>query len=275
MPAHDTVGEERDLREASHVRTSRGRLRFSPWILVGLYMLLVAFVAAAGVAPIVALVDGSQFGARDFISWTLNWPFVGLLAFTFVSQAVLIFGTGRFQRCRPATRRRLIGPVVVAAAMMTILILGLIPVILELIDPTYGFRGVWWSPAVFGAVLGTNWVAWTLVFLFVTRRGAGDAVARRLISILLAGSFLEILLSIASHLFVDRSPPKFVVRQTLYGVAAGSYVMLWAFGPGVLLLLMRGTHLLTPWARRVRPISIASVKTDAAVDSLTASGDLA
>lgn len=62
------------------------------------------------------------------------------------------------------------------------------------------------------------------------------------LSALFRGSLLELLVAIPSHVIVSRRPGCFVGMFTGLGVSSGITVMLWAFGPGIILLFLRNKH---------------------------------
>lgn len=55
---------------------------------------------------------------------------------------------------------------------------------------------------------------------------------------LFIGSLAELLVTIPSHLIVSRRPGCLVGLGTMLGMAAGVYVLFWAFGPAILLLYL-------------------------------------
>jgi len=63
--------------------------------------------------------------------------------------------------------------------------------------------------------------------------------AKGLVSTILAGSLLELFVTIPSHMVVSRRPGCFVGLLTSYGITSGIVVMLWAFGPGIVLMFLR------------------------------------
>jgi len=62
---------------------------------------------------------------------------------------------------------------------------------------------------------------------------------RNFITTMLAGSLLSLMVSIPSHIIVSRRPGCFVGMMTSLGISSGIFVMLWAFGPGIIILFLR------------------------------------
>ena len=75
--------------------------------------------------------------------------------------------------------------------------------------------------------------------LFVYCRGLDRfSIIGRLTGLIFAGSLAALLVSIPAHIIVSRRPGCFVGLVTALGIASGVYVMLWSFGPAILLLFL-------------------------------------
>ena len=164
-----------------------------------------------------------------------EWPGVLLLVVAVVSQILFVFGAGTTNLCEPIRPRRLLIPVIVASLAMTVLVVGLICALIELAD----VDGNDWFTYVFWGVIGLSWIGWSIVFFIWQRRKERYKVIRNLISTLLAGSLIELMVSIPSHIIVSRRPGCLVGIGTAIGIICGVGVMLWAFGPGIILLFLK------------------------------------
>jgi hypothetical protein len=139
-----------------------------------------------------------------------------------------------------AQGRPLKSAVIAAAAMAMLLTVGLIALLLELPD--------WWEPIIdpnnptvpvgVWAVMFLLWGLWACVF-FVYWRG-GDRYTRlgRMIRGLVAGSFAEVLVAIPVHVWATRQRECYCFRGTYTTLVFAGIVLLWAFGPGIVLLYM-------------------------------------
>jgi hypothetical protein len=64
-------------------------------------------------------------------------------------------------------------------------------------------------------------------------------VLKRLTLTVLVGSLVDLLVSVPAHLVVIRRPGCLVGLGTAAGIAAGICAMMWAFGPGIVLLFFQ------------------------------------
>jgi len=160
------------------------------------------------------------------------WPTILLLSVAVVSQVLFIFGTGTINLCKPIRRRRLLIPVMVASLVMTVLVAGMLMAFIELAEGDV-------NEYLFWGFIGLNWIVWSIIFFIRQRRTERYKVIRNLIATLFAGSLIELMVSIPSHIIVSRRPGCFVGIGTTIGIACGIGVMLWAFGPGIILLFLK------------------------------------
>lgn len=135
--------------------------------------------------------------------------------------------------CRPIKRRRLVIPLIIAAGMLALLVYGVWCSLGEVFKYN---NYVYKYDSIFFAV---NWIIWGGVFYLYTRNKDRFTVIKNLTGAIVAGSVLELIAAIPAHLFVTRKPGCLVGIDTGIGLIAGIYVMLFAFGPGVVLLSFR------------------------------------
>ncbi len=164
-----------------------------------------------------------------------DWVPLWLLIVAVVAQILFIFGSGTTKLCEPIHPRRLLIPVIVASLAMTVLVAGMFLALFELAD----LSGNDWFTYVFWGGIGMSWIGWGIVFFIWQRRKERYKVIRNLIYPLLAGSLIELMVSIPSHIIVSRRPGCFVGIATTIAIACGVGVMLWAFGPGIILLFLK------------------------------------
>lgn len=200
------------------------------WVLPGLYVVLVVGLlgmAYSGRLP-------GWIPPLEALEGKLFWTFI-VLAITVVSQAVFILVPGTIDLCRPVRRRRLAAPVLIAALMMALLVAALTLCIVELAELSEPD----WFAYVFWAIIGSSWITWSIVFFKKYRDTVRYKALKNLVSTVIAGSLLELLVAIPSHIIVSRRPGCLVGLGTACGIGTGIVVMLWAFGPGVILLFLR------------------------------------
>ena len=100
--------------------------------------------------------------------------------------------------------------------------------------------------------MGMLWAGWTVAFAVYWRSLDRHTALSRVFRFLLAGTVLEMLLTVPAHAWVlsRRGEECYCQRATWTGVAFGCTAALWLFGPGTLLLWMRerrrGEALLVP-----------------------------
>jgi len=162
-----------------------------------------------------------------------------VLLTTVISQAVFIICSGTINLCLPIRKRRAFLPVVLAAFLLTVLFVASFFALAELTnvdgDDTYQMWMFW-------ILVGVNWIGWSLAFLITYTKHDRYTFARKLLSALFLGSLMELLVTIPSHVIVSRRPGCFVGIATGLGLSSGIAVMLWAFGPGIILLFLRNKH---------------------------------
>jgi len=193
------------------------------WVLLGLYVALVATLAAVLI----------------FVNRGDRVPLVFALSIMLVAQLLFIFGAGTKDLCKPIRRRRLWLPVTVAAAMLAVLAGAGLLATSELLDIDDD-----WLEYGFFPLVGLNWIVWGVLLFIYTRHVTRFRAIQRMVGVALAGSLLELLSTIPSHIIVSRRPGCLVGLCTMAGIAGGVYVMFWAFGPGIVLLFL--------WERRQR-----------------------
>ena len=198
------------------------------WILLGLYMALTIGLVGLDYTNTVQILD--------VFRGELFWSCFTIIV-TFLTQAVLVFGQGTADLCRPVRRRRIVAPVAIGAIMMSILAVGIYLALREATDVPW--PDISKSGYVITFVLAVTWLAWGVVFLYIFAGAEKYKVARNLVSILLSGSLLNLLVTVPSHIVVSRRPGCFVGIDTLIALVAGVCVMLWSFGPAILLLFLR------------------------------------
>ena len=99
--------------------------------------------------------------------------------------------------------------------------------------------------------LAVSWGVWTAVFFAYWRQGDRMTQYRRMLRGLLAGSILELLVSAPVHVLALRSSDGredncYCTRGSYTGLVFGGTVLLWVFGPGIVLLFLREKARRTP-----------------------------
>ena len=145
---------------------------------------------------------------------------------------------GTINLCRPIRRRRLIAPVFLSGLMMAILIVSISFSFIELIK----LESAEWDEYAFWLILGTSWLIWGIVFYLKYIETERFSTLKKLITTIIAGSLIELLAAVPSHVIVSRRPGCLVGIFTALGISGGILVMFWAFGPGILLIFLHDRY---------------------------------
>jgi hypothetical protein len=196
----------------------RSDLRILRWVFLALYVLLLAGLILYSIA------DFNSSGAGLLIC----------LAVMFIAQAMFIFGAGTIELCRPIKRRRLVLPVIAAAFMLTVLAAGLGLALLELFKFDSNVSA--WA---FWGLFAFSWIFWGVLLFSYAKQWQRFAVLSRLARYVFVGSLAELLGTIPSHLIIIRRPGCLVGIASMLGIIAGIGVMIFSFGPMILVLFLR------------------------------------
>src|SRR5438034_3604591 len=161
------------------------------WVFLVLYVLILASLLVA------SLTDPNDSG-----------PFFALIIAMlamFVAQAVLIFGAGTVQLCRPVHRRRLLIPVIVASLMLALLVLGFCLAMMELLRLDH-LNWPDWAAVAFWIFIGASWIGWGALLFAHVKYLPRYSIISRLATYLFAGSLAELLAAVPSHVIVSRRP---------------------------------------------------------------------
>lgn len=140
----------------------------------------------------------------------------------------------RSLRRRPVTRRTIWVPVIASGLMAGALIVGAGLALTEYFRVTQDSAG--WAVAASGAAV---WIGWTVVFMMIGTARGPMSLGTKLHRALLAGSVLELLIAVPTHVAVRRRPECCAGIGTGIGICLGVAVMFVSFGPSVLLLYHR------------------------------------
>ena len=200
-------------------------MRVLRWVFLALYVLLILGLL---VWPLVAEPGETEPAFTMLVA-------VGVML---AGQALLIFGSGTINLCRPIRRRRLVLPVFVAATMLALLMVGLSIAAWELLY----LDGVPNDDALGYAMMGViflSWIGWGVLLFSRLQNKPRYTVLRKLNTLIFAGSLAELLATVPSHIIVTRRPGCLVGLGTAMGIAAGCCVMLFSFGPAIAILFLR------------------------------------
>ena len=164
-------------------------------------------------------------------SWPGYWVWVGFMT---LCAGLLLVAPVRLASRRDLSRRPLALAVGVTAFLFTMLVLGATASIGELLAGLHVFD--WLNLSGFVTITMGLWAFWAAVLYWLTRRQAPLSAVREWARALLAGSVLELLVAVPSHVIVRGRTDCCAGFYTLIGLATGISVMFLSFGPGVFFL---------------------------------------
>lgn len=145
------------------------------------------------------------------------------------------------------TGRPMTSAVIAAAFMAMLLTTGLVVTLLEIPDAWKSLLGSFDNeagglpPAWYGlwAAMAIVWTLWSVVFFIYWRQGDRYTQYARMIRGLLSGSFLELFTAAAVHAWNPNKNTCYCERGSYTGLVFAIAVILWCFGPGLVLLFLR------------------------------------
>lgn len=227
------------------------------FVLLGCYLVLSAawyWVFCSSVDPL-----GVQFWKTSDRSVIF---LIGTL-FLFGVQLLFLLGAPHLRWPRSRRRRSMFVSLAAGSAIAALLSLGIFFAVLELNSLLFNpasFQTSWMlttaptttttaAPATAGSNSGSDipWseigiaaVAWTFWFLIFALVGAVEWMGRyrQMYRILIAGTILELLITIPVDAEVRRRTNCYCLAGTLISLAIGLTAILWTFGPGVAILFL-------------------------------------
>lgn len=131
-----------------------------------------------------------------------------------------------------------------AGLMAALLTTGLISLLLELPN--------WWekifdtdnqnaacNKLIAWAVILVIWAIWSLLFFIYWKQGDRYTQLGKMIRGLVAGSILETIIGVPVHIWATQQRECYCCRGTYTTLVLSATVLIWAFGPGIILLYMR------------------------------------
>jgi hypothetical protein len=161
--------------------------------------------------------------------------------FLVLCQGVLLLVPAAVARDRPVRRRSVATAAIVGAIPMVIMILGFLGCVISMIWPenSPSRAKINYPDWINWAVILALWAVWGAVFYrsFAPEKPADFTT--KMTRWLLAGSILEVVVAIPSHIISRHRNECCAPIMSLLGIVTGVAVALMAFGPGVFLLFAR------------------------------------
>jgi hypothetical protein len=182
------------------------------------------------------LVSSAVYGFGTWSPEGVFWLGAVLTVF-FGTQAAFLSGAPRFRKPRLDSRKPLWLSLVAGAFIMALVSGGLLLTLMSLAwilgGPADGSGFSWF---ILLAILPVAWVVWSSLFAALwTTNTAGY---RRMYSVLLGGTFLELLITVPVDIQVRKRTDCYCAHGTFFALPLGILLAVWCFGPGLVLLFL-------------------------------------
>jgi hypothetical protein len=144
---------------------------------------------------------------------------------------------------RTVTKRSLWVPLLGSGFLMGVLVAGAAAAMTEWLMGSIHHD---FLPALSIGIGLLGWLCWGVVFWLISRARGAESTGMRLHRWLLAGSALELLIAVPTHVMVRRREECCAGLATGFGICFGLVVMFVAFGPSVALLYHKRAREITP-----------------------------
>ena len=222
------------------------------FLTVGLYVLVLAALAW----PLAkAAFPHHDIRPHQILLW---WPLCVGFGVLGLAQLALLAVPIHIASRRPVTRSPLTWTLL-AGLLMTLLLAGgftvvALETVMRLTDASTGANS---RPADLPiapetaalwafSILGGLWLIWTFLFGFYCGRSEPQTMMSRIVRWMIAGSVLELLVAVPAHIYARHREDCCGGWLTVWGLAAGIAVMLFAFGPAAFMLFTRRVRSLQP-----------------------------
>jgi len=215
------------------------------FVTVLLYICLVVIVFVPLVGWLAFLGDDDISNILEVYTVWQFWLFCGIIT---AIQALMLLFPVKTDAEAPKPQRLIWVPVVTAALLFSILVLG---AVLSILMAIWGddIFGDYFTLASFAFVLFC-WIVWLLVFYRFYRGVEAKTLFRRITTWLIRGSIVELLVAVPSHIIVRRRNECSAPGVTYFGIAAGLVIMALAFGPGLYFLFRQRFERMKPRSKR-------------------------
>lgn len=230
---------------------------------------LYALALLALTVPIVAIAFGKWGGTASYqpvqncLKIYGQWGYWLWLAILISGQTLLLLLPLKITQRKFIPRRSLKVPCIVTAFLLANLFFaGIVDIVcavfreegMTFLSYLVPFNPSLENPQAIGIVVAAVvtllafWIIWTIVFRHFADTDDPDSLLKRAVRWLLAGSILELLIAVPSHVIVRRRDDCCAPMGTFWGIATGLAVMLLCFGPGVYFLFAERFQRLKPKA---------------------------
>lgn len=179
-------------------------------------------------------------GSRDVNIDRDLLPLLGITAIFFSGQVLLLVGAPHWRWPRPRRRGAVWVSIVAGSLIAALLSAGILLSLMSLLE----IVGVIGKDAhdslggfLFFAAIGVPWLFWLVLFGFVWV-GEWLTLFRRMYRFLVAGTFLELAITIPIDVQVRKRTSCYCGEGTFFALIVGLTAIFWTFGPGIVLLFL-------------------------------------
>lgn len=231
------------------------------WALAAVFLYLFALLVLTMPVILIAFAGSSGVHFHEALKVFLDWGYWLWLVVLVACQALLLLLPLKITERRFIPRRTLVVPCIVTAFLLANLFLaGIVDVLCAVFDEKWVNAFTYLIPfdpdpnnpslreIVIMAIvtLLIFWVIWTIIFRHYADSDDPESLLKRFVRWLLAGSILELLVAVPSHVIVRRREDCCAPIGTFWGIATGLSIMLLCFGPGVFFLFFKRFKRLQP-----------------------------
>ena len=209
-----------------------------------LYVLILSLLwaplllAAFGTEALEVVPEAVEGAIKGDVEAGYVWGGIGLwIGVMALAEAALLVVPVRLAAGRPVTKRWLVWPIIAGVFMLLLMVAGMYLCVGEHMGHTdWADEGLMF---IAFCVVGGLWLIWAFFFGFYTGGRDAHTIISRMVKALLAGSILELLVAVPTHVVARYRNYCCAGFATFWGLAVGISVMLFAFGPGVFFLCVR------------------------------------
>lgn len=215
-------------------------------IVAALYVLILVVLTV----PAIMLAFGPSTGLNGLktaASAFLDIQYWVWLMVMFAGQLALLSIPVRVASLRPVSRGPVWWTVITGGLMASLLAAGAFLSLYEFFTGGKDHAGesAWWGWTAI-ALMALTWCLWTLVFMSMSRNTEPSDLVSRQCRALFKGSILELLIAVPTHIAVRCRDYCCAGALTFIGLTMGFSVMLFTFGPAVLVLFIQRWQKLHP-----------------------------
>jgi hypothetical protein len=202
------------------------------WALLVAFMYFLILAALTWPVGFLAFYKSPDLHINDIFSSWFYWCVLGVMM---LAQAALLTVPVRTVNRRPVPLMPLLLPLMATGLMAGCVVFGTAFSLYESIAKGITDSNWGWGMISSGLLV---WALWTLIFYRLSRHQDPRDVISKQCRTLLAGSILELLIAVPTHVVARSRDYCCAGAMTFIGLASGISVMLFSFGPGVLFLFV-------------------------------------